>query len=775
MSQEVEIHLRAYDEASDIITQVGSNLSSTFTDVEGRTQDLVTTTDNATSQMVDDYNQVNDAGQNLGNSQRDIQNSMGDSVMALNNLALSGASLAMSFMMVENRQVAVDRANLMVQRSTEALQKAQDTYNKVVQQYGADSAQAQATQEKLAIAENAHNVAIERADMAQRNLSMSMTMAALTVIPSLVSMITTVSHATEIWEGIQATMNAVMDVNPIFLVVSAVGALVAALALIPGAWDAVVHAFAVAGSALVSFANAIRGAWDDFVGVFTGGNKKAADSIDWLTLKVRDSTAAMSDAQKMDQAVIDQIDKLSVVTPETASAIGKFQDEVVLANDALSASNEILERTATTIGGYKDIEASAGEEIKVLDTRITDLNKAYEESKSALDSQIAALQSSVPALQGQGGATNALTDTQKAALVTIENLTGQEDALKNQLDANVGALENEKSALEEQEAAAKEAATFLADLTTKYDEMKASADTNLAAIKEAFDTAFNAGDFDKALGIVKDFANKYGLSLEDAEKIIDNFKDAQAEVPKSIEEQLIGKAQAGLETFKKCATGKYAGLQTDSTVSVKQLVSDTNDLIAHGLVGQAQDNIRAFCDCSKDKQTQMVSQIDAELTRLQNSYTDHLQAMQETTQLLEWRIAATWGQANTDILTAIKVANGSIQSLADLTKATTQSVDDDVSAMTERMIEQAAALKHSLVGGSIWTEMLTEMESSTEKSVVKITGQFQTLKAESMVGGGRLGVPEALPGAGGEKRQLSLTSKHRLSTSRAAQTGQLLI
>jgi len=136
---DVEIHLRAYDEASSTIQQVGYNLSTVFTDVEGKTQSLVTTTDNATSQIAADYNQVNDAGQNLQNSQSDIQMSTKDTVMSMNNLALSGAALVMSFERVEKSQVAVDRANLMVHRSTETVEKAQLDYNKAVEQYGAGS------------------------------------------------------------------------------------------------------------------------------------------------------------------------------------------------------------------------------------------------------------------------------------------------------------------------------------------------------------------------------------------------------------------------------------------------------------------------------------------------------------------------------------------------------------------------------------------------------------------------------------------------------------
>jgi phage-related protein len=227
LSADVEIHLIAYDEASSVIEGVGSNLSVTFSDIEGKTQELVSTTDKATSQIASDYGQVENAASSLQAQQEASQASFGNSVMAMNNLALAGAGLVMSFERIENAQVMVDRANLMVQRSTETAERAQTAYNDAVSKYGPNSTEAKEALDKLTIAQEALRVAQERADMSSRNYNNTMITAALTVIPSLISIIGTVSHAQEIWTGIQWALNAAMSANPIGIIILAIAGLVA--------------------------------------------------------------------------------------------------------------------------------------------------------------------------------------------------------------------------------------------------------------------------------------------------------------------------------------------------------------------------------------------------------------------------------------------------------------------------------------------------------------------------------------------------------------------
>lgn len=232
MSSDVEIHLIAYDEASSVIESVGSNLSVTFTDVEGKTQSLMNTTDEATSQIASDYGQVEVASSSLTDAQEKTSMGIGQTALSMNNLALSGATLFMSFERVQNAQVSLDRANLMLERSTSTLETAQDNYTKAVAKYGADSPQAVDALGKLKIAQDAHTVALERADMSQRNMNNSMIYAALTVIPSVISIVTTVSKCIGGFSGAMEALGGVLDflsANPIVLVVAAIAGIIAAL------------------------------------------------------------------------------------------------------------------------------------------------------------------------------------------------------------------------------------------------------------------------------------------------------------------------------------------------------------------------------------------------------------------------------------------------------------------------------------------------------------------------------------------------------------------
>jgi hypothetical protein len=268
LSSDVEIHLLAYDEASSVIEGVGSNLSVTFSNIEGETQELVSTTDKATSQIASDYGQVENAGYSLQAQQEASQASFGTSIMAMNNLALAGASLVMSFERIQNAQVMVDRANLMVQRSTESAERAQTAYNDAVTKYGPNSTQAKEALDKLTIAQEALRVAQERADMSSRNYNNTMITAALTVIPSLISIIGTVSHAQEIWTGIQWALNAAMDANPIGIIILAIAGLVAIII--------------VAYENCKPFRDIINAIGDTLSGFFLGAVNAVKGALEWL-------------------------------------------------------------------------------------------------------------------------------------------------------------------------------------------------------------------------------------------------------------------------------------------------------------------------------------------------------------------------------------------------------------------------------------------------------------------------------------------------------------
>src|SRR5271157_2191262 len=231
-SSNVEVHLIAYDEASNVIESVGSTLSATFTDVEGQTQELASTTDSATSQIASDYDSVGSSAQNMADTTNTANVSCSDAAMTMNSTAMSGAMLFMSFERIQNSEISLDRAHLMVERSTLAVQKAQEAYNAAVAKYGPDSQQAKDAADKLSITQDALTVAQERLGMAQRNVNNSMLMAALTVIPSLITIGAAASTAIANMGAASEALSGALDflqMNPIVLVIAGIAALVAGL------------------------------------------------------------------------------------------------------------------------------------------------------------------------------------------------------------------------------------------------------------------------------------------------------------------------------------------------------------------------------------------------------------------------------------------------------------------------------------------------------------------------------------------------------------------
>jgi hypothetical protein len=152
--------------------------------------------------------------------------------LAVNNVATSGFAMYNAIDRVVDMQVSVDRANLQVKTSLNAVEDAQTRYNKVIEKYGPVSAEAQASQKDLQLAQERYGVAVERADMIQGNMNEVMIQSALTVIPSLITMITSVSTLTAGWtavtKGVSAAM-AFLSANPIILVITGIALLIAGI------------------------------------------------------------------------------------------------------------------------------------------------------------------------------------------------------------------------------------------------------------------------------------------------------------------------------------------------------------------------------------------------------------------------------------------------------------------------------------------------------------------------------------------------------------------
>ena len=153
----------------------------------------------------------------------------------MNTLALSGANLYMSYDQIQKSEIALDRAHVTLEKDTNAVQAAQEKYNEAVAKYGPNSQEATDAANKLKAAQDALTVAHERADQAQVNVNNTMMMSALTVIPSVIGIIGSLSTITASWTAIQGAaaaategLSVAMDflsANPIVLVIAGIAAL----------------------------------------------------------------------------------------------------------------------------------------------------------------------------------------------------------------------------------------------------------------------------------------------------------------------------------------------------------------------------------------------------------------------------------------------------------------------------------------------------------------------------------------------------------------------
>ncbi len=229
---EVQWAIKAVDEASAVF----ENIQSSAQESMGQVEESIEQVDAAQTQMTTNLRGV---------------------VTGFAGVATSAFSLYNAYDRIEDMTVSVNRAQLALHTTTASLQDATEAYNEAVEKYGADSEEAAEAAENLSLAQERYEVAVERADMVQGNLNETMVQSAISVIPTAITMIDSLVRIQESWgsttsflhtlmdteaikEGIvtaakyahaaaQWALNAAMNANPIMLVITAIGALVAIL------------------------------------------------------------------------------------------------------------------------------------------------------------------------------------------------------------------------------------------------------------------------------------------------------------------------------------------------------------------------------------------------------------------------------------------------------------------------------------------------------------------------------------------------------------------
>ncbi|MEM3628321.1 MAG: hypothetical protein QXK98_06265 [Candidatus Bathyarchaeia archaeon] len=236
MSQELEVRIRAVDEASEAFERVGASARSL--------------------------------------------------VLGLSGVATSAFSLYQSFDRLEKAQYAVEKANLAVKSSLKAVEDAQARYNKAVEKYGGESEEAKKAAKDLALAQERYQLVLERAEMAQENFNQTVMHVALSIVPTAITMIDSGVKAFKNFHAAVDMVNKVtafLAANPLMAVVMAVGLVVAALITAYQTCEPFRNAVNALGEALYNFfkpavdavAAALNWLWNNVV-------KPLSDAFNWL-------------------------------------------------------------------------------------------------------------------------------------------------------------------------------------------------------------------------------------------------------------------------------------------------------------------------------------------------------------------------------------------------------------------------------------------------------------------------------------------------------------
>jgi len=647
MATEIDILLKAVDEASAVLSGAADKIRGSMGGVE-------------------------EANTKVDAAQKKTDSSCKDLVTGFSGVATGAFALYMTVDRVEKSQFALEKANLAVTRSNESLDQAQKNVTEAIAKYGVGSAEAKDASDKLAIAQDAFALANDRASLAQGNVNQAMLQGALTIVPTLITIVSSAKSALGGMEGAQKLLNMAMEANPIMLIVAAIGILIGVLVTLYLTCEPV--------------RNAIDG-----IGRFLGLLPPAINEA---------SRAAEEDAKIMGDVAKSYEDAARRMY-DTEAAQSNFTFVLGKASREISGYDEILNRNCLTLEDYRGLSKDASDAVDSLSTRIEQLKIDCDAANAALQTQITNLELSGTNMGGIGRHAEELNASEAALGDTVSGLNAEID--KNNTSTET-AIADAKALQIELEAEAKHAAdmadlisglsdsynvlqaqvdTSLGNIHLAYDDcfavgnfnamaqivadfavkhnislddakatiegytsaldatqvamdamtvgllndwniQAAQADVSLGNIHAAYDDCFAVGNFDAMATMVRLFAQKHNISLEEAKSIIDSYVIKVAEIPETIEEQLVGRAQADLETFKNCASGKFATIEDASSGSWNTIVKDTNDLISSGLIGQAQANIKAFVDCSTGKQADMVDDIDGYLKAINTEYADAL-------------------------------------------------------------------------------------------------------------------------------------------------------
>jgi phage-related protein len=339
MSIGLDIPIRAVDEATAVFRKVSDEAQRSMGAVEEATRKVELTHEQMTAGMK-------------------------EVVTGFSGVATSAFALYSSYDRVQDMTVSVDRANLQVKSTFNSLEDAQRRYNAVVEKYGADSEQAVAAAKDVELAQERYQVAVERAQMMQNNLNNTMVQSAISVIPTAITMINSLVHVKQAWAAAQAALNVVLNANPILLIVTAIGALVAVMVYAYNTCEPFRNAVNQIGATLMSIfkpaieavSNALSWLWSNIVQPLINGLKWLSDSLasvaGWFGNVGKSASSSSSYIDSYTQKMIDL--HRTVGQPPSTGLIESFEylDKTVKGIEPPEIAIQSMGNVSVPFGGF---------------------------------------------------------------------------------------------------------------------------------------------------------------------------------------------------------------------------------------------------------------------------------------------------------------------------------------------------------------------------------------------------------------------------------------
>lgn len=186
MSSQIDVKIKAYDEASKTVAEAGKKIKKELNEVE------------ATNKRV-------------AAAQKETIKSSRDLVTGFSGVATSAFSLYNALGNIEDVQLKIDKANLQVKSSANSLEDAQRRLNNAIKKYGSDSEEAKAAASDLEIAQERYALAVENSEEIQDSMNETIMQSALQVIPTTITMVDSLSKAWKNFPDMSGVLSKLSD------------------------------------------------------------------------------------------------------------------------------------------------------------------------------------------------------------------------------------------------------------------------------------------------------------------------------------------------------------------------------------------------------------------------------------------------------------------------------------------------------------------------------------------------------------------------------------